>query len=200
MAEEKVVSRIETSNEFGERVMSEITSLREELAVIRRLLELEHSLDKAIQEYCHLPSGLENPIRWGFIGAWGKGGSNRVVSVHTTSVDGYLDAPDASDEHVAAFAAAFANPNTIKICKYLFRNKECSREEIKKKCNLSDEELDAAVKPLLEWCFAAWRDGKLETSGPGINGHGINYAVTLVGMAKVAVDSKVHGGRSVLYR
>ncbi len=121
------------------------------------------------------------------------------MSIHTSSQEDYFDDPDASDDNVAAFAAAFADPNTIKICKYLFRGGGRSREEIKEKCDLSDEELDAAVEPLLEWYYAEWRDGKLETSGPGLNGQGVNYAVTLVGMTKVAVDNKENHGSSPKY-
>lgn len=199
MAEGKFDSRIETGSEFGEKVMGEIGSLREELAAIRQLLEREHSLDKAIQEYRCLSSSMENPIRWGFIGAWGKGGSELAISVHTSSQEEYFDSPDASDENVAAFAAAFTDPNTIRICKHIFRGGGRSREEIKEACNISDEELDAAVKPLLEWYFARWNDGKLKTSGPGLNGQGVNYVVTLVSMAKVAVDNKVHHGHSTEY-
>ena len=144
----------------------------------------EHSLDRAIEEFCFLPTDIENPIRWGFIGAWEADNPNCVVSVLTTSEDDFFN-PSASDENVAVFAAVFTNPNTIKVCKYLFRNKEHSRENIKTGCNLSDEELDVAVKPLLEWFFVEWKDGKLESVG-----HGINNVITLVLMARVAFDEK----------
>jgi len=190
MAEEKITSRIEIGNEFGEQVMSEINSLREELVTIRQLLERSHSIDRAIEEYRFLPSNIEKPIRWGFIGAWGKGGSKSVVHAHTTTEDDFFNDPDASEENVAALVAAFTNPNTIKVCRYLFRGGERSREELKKGCSLSDEELDVAVKPLLEWRFVAWKDGRLEHKGPDLNGQGVNYAVTLIGMAKTAFAYK----------
>jgi len=189
------------SNGFGEGVMNEIGSLREELASIRQLLEREHSLFKAIQEYNYLPSNSENPIRWGFMGVWGKGGSNSAHSIITTTEDAFFNDPQSSDENVAAFATAFTNPGTIKVCKYLFRSRQegCLREDIKNGCNLTDEGLDAAVKPLLEWYFARWVDGKLETSGVGVNGQGINYVITIIGMAKVAVDNKENSGSSPKY-
>lgn len=199
MAEERIQNKIETGDEFSEKVMSEIGSLREELTAIRKLLEREHSLSKAVQEYRALSWGVEKPIRWGFIGAWGKGGSSCATSVHSTTEEDFFDSPDAGDEGVAAFASAFTDPNTIRICKHVFREGGSSREEIKEACNLSDEELDAAVKPMIEWFFAEWKDGKLETSGPGLNGQGVNYAVTLISMAKVAVDSREHSGNSVKY-
>lgn len=185
MAEEKITSRIEIDSEFSEQVMRDIGSLREELVTIRELLERGHSLDRAIEEYRYLPSNLKNPFRWGFIGAWGKGGSDYVVSIHTTTEEDFFDDPNASDKNVAALAAALTNPNTIKICRYLFRNKEHSREEIKKGCNLSDEELDAAVKPLLEWHFVHWKDEKLKVE------HGVHYVVTLIEMTKGAISHKV---------
>jgi len=146
----------------------------------------EHSLDRAIEEYRHLPFDLEDSIRWGFIGVWRSGGrSGNVHSIITISEDDYFDKPHSSNENVAAFAAAFTNPNTIKVCKYLFRNADHSRATIMETCQLSDEELDVAVKPLLEWHFAEWKDGSLESIS-----HGINYVVTLVGMTQVAVDEK----------
>jgi hypothetical protein len=186
MAEEKITSRIEIGGEFGEKVMSEIGSLREELVTIRQLLERGHSIDRAIEEYRFLPSNIEKPIRWGYIGVWGKGGSNLAYSIITLPENEYFDKPQGCDENIAAFAKAFTNPNTIKVCKYLFRNGEHSRESIMKACQLSDEELDAAVKPLLEWHFAEWKDRSLESVD-----HGIYYVVTLVGMVQVAFDNKI---------
>jgi len=188
MAEVEITSRIEIGS--GEQVMSEIGSLREELATIRQLLERGHSVKRAVEEYRYLPSNVENPIRWGFIGVWGKGGSNCEYDIFTTTEDKFFDHPYASDENVAAFAKAFTNPNTIKICKYLFRSGKGSREEIKEGCNLSDEKLDAAVSPLLELHLAKWKDGSLiQTSH--------NYVVTLIGMTRSALDPshyKAHWG------
>jgi len=186
MAEGRIDSRIESDDEFGEQVMSEIGSLREDIVAIRQMLERGHSLNKAVEEYRYLPSGLENPIRWVYIGVWGKGGSWCSVNVITTRENDYFDKPHASDEIVAEFAAVFSHHNTIKVCKYLFRNEEHSRKEIKRGCKLSDEELDAAVEPLLGWHFVEWRDDKLESVDQGIT-----YAITLVGMAQVAFDNKV---------
>ena len=187
MSKETVVGKAEFSyNKFDEQVMQDISSLREELVTIRQLLERGHSLDRAIEEYRYLPLDLKNPIRWGFIGAWGKGGSHLAYSIITVPEKDYFDKPQACDENIAAFATAFTNPNTIKVCKYLFRNEEHSRESIMKACQLSDEELDAAVKPLLEWHFAEWKDGSLWSVDQGIF-----YVVTLVGMTQVAFDNKV---------
>ena len=58
----------------------------------------------------------------------------------------YFDKPDASNENAAVFADAFTNPITIRICKYLFRhcNEKATRDEIRRECNLTDQELDTA--------------------------------------------------------
>lgn len=192
MAEEKITSRIEIGSEFSEQVMGEISSLREELVTIRQLLERGHSLDQAIKEYCYLPSNLKNPIRFGFIGVWGIAGENNVVHVNTNSEDDYFNDPDGCDENVAALAAAFTNPDTIKVCRYLFRERKHSffREDVKKGCNLSDEELDAAVKPLLEWRFVTWKDGRLEYLGSDLGEHGVHFAIMLIGFTKSAFAYK----------
>jgi len=102
-------------------------------------------------------------------------------------MDDYFDEPNASDENVAKFAGAFTTPDTIKLCKYLFRNREStSREDIRKGCGLNDEELDKAAKPLLDWNFVEWDEDILKADG-----HGLYYAVTLVGLTKTAVNENL---------
>lgn len=100
----------------------------------------------------------------------------------------YFDTPEVSDENVAFFADAFTNPHTIRICKYLFfrqGNENATREELKKECNLSDEELVTALKAFLDWRFVAWEGEELLMLG-----HGMNWVVTLIGMTKEAINQR----------
>jgi hypothetical protein len=56
-----------------------------------------------------------------------------------------------------------ADVGTIAICRYLSGVEEPTREEVKEACKFTDEELDAAVEPLLKWQLVDWEDGKLQS-------------------------------------
>ena len=185
MAETTSIHHTETESEFGDQVMGDISSLREELATIRQLLERGHSVNQAIEEFRYLPSHLENPIRWGFLGVWGKGGKNCELSIHTTNEEDFFNHPQASDEKVAAFAATFSHPHTIRVCKYLFRHPPPSREELRASCKLSEEEMETALNPLLEGNFVEWQEGRLQRTNP-------NFALTLMAMAMTAGEQAAH--------
>ena len=189
----QIDSRIEISRKFGEQVTQDIISVREELATIRQLLKRldpGDSIAQAINEYRKLPLGDEQMIRWGFMGCWGSADSpeHLAYSIHTMKQEEYFDTPEVSDENVAFFADAFTNPHTIRICKYLFfrqGNENATREELKRECNLSDEELVAALKAFLDWRFVAWEGEELLMLG-----HGMNWVVTLIGMTKEAINQR----------
>lgn len=194
MNDENYENKSEMNMELGERVVEEIGSIHKELAHIRELISRGHSLDRAIEEYRYLPPDVEDAFRWGFIGAWGNG-RRACVHIHTDSKDKFFDDPDADPEHVAALAAVFSSPNTIRVCLYLFHHRKTDREELEKELNLSSEELDEAVKPLLDWRFVVWKEGKLSHQESELNKQGVNYAVTLLAMTKTAFgykDRQVH--------
>ncbi|MDE0041081.1 MAG: RNA polymerase sigma factor [Candidatus Poribacteria bacterium] len=198
-------SRIEISRKFGEQVTQDISSVREELAAIRQLLARldpsapssdNDSVQRAVKEFRQLPEDDEQMIRWGFIGAFGKGGidgaANWACSIHTMKQEEYFGTPEVSDGNVASFATAFTNARSIQICKYLFfrqGNENVTREEIKRECNLSDEELDAALKAFLDWRFIAWNGEELL-----ILGQGMNWAITLIGMTREAINQRNASG------
>ena len=191
---EKVESLLDFNKELGEKITKEIDLLREELTAIRHLLEQSYSPDQLpshsdqipryAQEYRKFPTDAEDPIRWGFMGAWGRGGAHLATSVLFTSVEKFLSKN--SDEAVAAFAQVFSDPRVIGICKCLFRSEDpVPRERVKQVCNLSDEELDATLKPMLEWYFVRWQDNKLQKIA-----HGVNWAMTLIEMTSEARNER----------
>ena len=191
----------ETSGDPDDRIeqlIATVNSMRQELGAFREILE--HSptpgkthtgaIERAAGEFRKLPEDSEDALRWGFIGAWGKGGAqgarHAAYSINTTSIDAFLD--DTTDEDISAFTAVFLHPHTIRICKHLFRRGEgATREEIENGCNLNEEEFAEAVKPLLEWHFVEWKEKRLES-----NGQGINFALTLIGMTKEGIKHKTN--------
>ena len=200
MSTGQVDTKIEISRKFGERVTQDITTVREELATIRQQLErLDQGLvptdgdpvTRAYNEFRRIPEGDEQIIRWGFLGVFRRGGveegEHSACSIHTMKPEEYFNSPNTADESIADFANAFTNPHTIRVCKHLFfhDSREATREEIKRECNLSDEELDAALEAFLDWRFVAWKDEELL-----ILGHGMNWFITLIGMTKEAVNQR----------
>ena len=150
------------------------------------------SVQRAVKEFRRLPEDDERMIRWGFIGAFGKdgvdGAEHWACSIHTMKQEEYFNGPNASDENIAVFADAFTNPHTIRICKHLFfrqGNEKTTREEIKRECDLTNKELDAALEAFLEWRFVAWAGEELL-----ILGHGMNWVITLIGMTKEAINQR----------
>ena len=185
---EQAISKSESAP--GDRVTEEIGSLRRDLNEIRELLHKGHGVDRAVEEFCYLPPHLEEPFRWGFIGAWGRG--NSCVHLHTCEKDEFFADPDCAPENAAALAAVFANPDTIAVCVQLFNGGEATREGLRSSCHLDDAALDRAVAPLLEWRFAEWEEERLEHKSQELNGQGVNYAITLMEMAKTAYRYKAY--------
>ena len=188
-------SRIEISRKFGEQVTQDIVSVREELVAIRQLLKRldpGDSIAQAMNEYRKLPLGLgdEKMIRWGFMGCLGSADSpeHSAYSIHTMKQEDYFGTPEVSDGNVASFADAFTNPHTIRICKFLFfrqDNGNATRAEIKRECNLSDEELDVSLEAFLDWRFVAWKGEELL-----ILGQGMNWVITLIGMTREGINQR----------
>ena len=201
MSTGQIDSKIEISRKFGEQVTQDIISVREELASIRQVLDrldrddpssTSDSVQRAYNEFRRLPEDDERMIRWGFLGAFGKGGvdgaEHSACSIHTMKQEEYFNSPDASDENIAVFADAFTNPHTIRICKYLFfrqDNEKATRDEIKRECNLTNKELDAGLEAFLDWRFVAWKGEELLMLG-----HGMSWVITLIGMTKEAINQR----------
>jgi hypothetical protein len=188
----------EDTDDRIEQLIATVDSMRRELGTFRELLERPPApekmqtgaIERATDEFRKLPDNSEDALRWGFIGAWGKGGAqgaqHAAYSINTTSIDAFLD--DTADEDASAFAAIFQNPHTIGICKHLFRcGGGATLGEIETGCDLSEEEFAEAIKPLLEWHFVEWKEKRLEA-----NGQGVNFALTLIGMTKEGIKHKTN--------
>ena len=167
--------------EFRERVMREITTLREDLDTVMAKSEKSPFPDQVLEGYRDLPSGMSDPFRWGFIGCWGSGGTHLEVDIHTTSEEGFFSHLDATDDKVAEFCKVFGNPHAVRISKYLFRHNGASRERVLRDCALAEAELDAALAPMIEGHFVKWDEGGLISTSH-------NYVVTLMSMARSAND------------
>ncbi len=179
-----------------DRLIDEVESMRAELSALHQSVEAnkavrggaEGAIERAVAEYRMLPDSSEDAFRWGFLGAWGKLGSqgaqHACMSIHTTTIDSFLSTR--SEEEVARFAGVFANPDTLRICGCVFRRGgKVSRQDIADDCDLDDGAFLSAMGPLLEWRLVEWKGDWLETCGQGVN-----YAITLTGMAMEGYKQK----------
>ncbi len=183
------MSDVPTGDGKIDRLVEEVGSLRSEISALRKIVEArksvpggpEGAIERAGAEYRILPGGSEDAFRWGFLGAWGKaspeGASHLSMSIHTTTIDSFF--ATRSEEEVAEFAGVFANPDTLRICSCVFRNGgRVGKQALTTSCELDDDAFLRAVTPLLEWHLVEWKGDWVEACGQGVN-----YAITLTGMA-----------------
>ncbi|NKB67700.1 MAG: hypothetical protein GKR89_11605 [Candidatus Latescibacteria bacterium] len=166
---------------FRRQVMREIASLREELSQVKAASRGNRFPNAVLDGYRELPTNVDRPIRWGFIGSWGKAGLHCDVDILTTSEEAFFGHPDATDEKVAAFARAFSNPHTVRLAKYLFHHNGSRREQLLRDCKLSDDELETALRPLIEGHFVQWEEDRLIKTSH-------HYILTLMSMTRTSND------------
>lgn len=172
-----------------DRLLDEVRWMRSELSAVRKSVEVEKAsgggaegaIDRAVAEYRILPDRSEDAFRWGFIGAWGEAGArgaqHACMSINTATIDWFLSAR--SEEEVARFAGVFTDPNTVRICRCVFRRGgKVSKQDIADDCELDEDAFLRAMRPLLEWHLVEWKGDWLEACGQGVN-----FAMTITGMA-----------------
>ena len=179
-----------STDERLDQILEELGALRREMESVRQYAneaQKRDGIERAIAEYRRLPSDAADSLRWGFLAAWGRGGSkgaqNSAHSIHTTNIEEFLESTSSDD--VAAFARVFADPNTVAVCKCIFRYNGATRDQLREDCSLGDAEVDAAIAPLLEWNFVEWREDCLKTMGQGIN-----FCMTILSMAAQGMRQK----------
>ncbi|MBI1924669.1 hypothetical protein HYR99_10495 [Candidatus Poribacteria bacterium] len=174
----------ETMN-FRSQVREEIGSLREKVDHLLEMIEEEYSFNphSMLRKVRRFPVHLKEPIRWGFIG--GIRGSAQC-SIYTKEMDEFFKEPNGSLENVAEFAQFFINLRTVDVCRHAFQGKQ-TKTELMEACGLTDEELEAAVQPILDWGIAEWKAQDDEQKLCGI-GHGFALIVTMIALTKTAVN------------
>ena len=177
VTEHKVESQEDSTfiYEFRSQVREDIDSLREKVDLILDALNVkkERSPDpEVIMDEMHNHPDGEDFIRCAIIALiGGEEYSRSAYTIITTRVDNIFDNPNATPEKVATFLSQLADPHRIDVCRRAFQGYR-TRSQLKAVCNLTDEELDNALQPLLEWEFLRWEqeedEPRLHEGGPGI--------------------------------
>ena len=162
------------THEFRSQVTEEINSLREKVDQILKALKVKDDCDpEVIMEEIHrYPTEGQDFVRCAIIGLIrGDEYSRSGQTIITTRVDNIFDNPNTAPEKVAAFVSQLADPARIDVCRRVCQGYQ-ARSELKTICSLTDDALDNALKPLLEWGFLKWEQREDELSlrerGPGI--------------------------------
>ena len=180
LAEQSVESQNDSTKEsintyeFRSQVREEISSLREKVDQILKALNVKNECDPDVimEEIHRYPKDGQDFVRCAMIGLIrGDEYSRSGHTIHTTRMDNIFDNPNTTPEKVAAFVSQLADPVRIDVCRRVCQGYQ-ARSELKTICNLTDDELDNALQPLLEWGFLKWEQHQNELSlledGPGI--------------------------------
>ena len=151
--------------EFRSQVREEIGSLREKVDQILKALNAKNDCDPEViwEEIHRYPTDGQDFVRCAMIGLIrGDEYSRFGQAIFTTRVDNIFDNPNTTPEKVAAFVSQLANPALIDVCRRMSQGYRC-RSELKMICDLTDDELDNALEPLLEWGIPQVETGRGRT-------------------------------------
>ena len=185
----EVMGTSEIESKFAE-VHNQMTDLQNQLANLQSQMsvfihEVEDSVlhsekSAAFDTICRLPSEAENPITWGFAGAYRYGNSDKQsrVSFRSQSIDEYLNA--ATDSEVTNFAKIFTDPIAINVLKQLMES-EKSVAELAQKCEVSESEINRALDSLIIADLVHRQEGDIIVA----EFSAIGYLLTLLNMTRL---------------
>ena len=99
------------------------------------------------------------------------------TNIRTTDMEHFFST---TDEEVLDFIKLYNNPDVLSVMRQLFYGAK-TKEELLKACQLTEEQFNAAINPLvearlLEWDVSEKKRGKVLKG----KGHGINNFITLL--------------------
>ncbi|MBI1927011.1 RNA polymerase sigma factor [Candidatus Poribacteria bacterium] len=173
--ESTVQSMIESATQD---MRNQIAEMRGQIEALQGRLNLKEEFDEtgaAYERLMRLPDD-EEAIAWNIVGAYCSKltGKTRRWSGYSDNLDNYLNlAPDAK---IANLAANFTNPITVAVFKRLVKGAS-SVAELAKQCNVSEDELNQVLDPLIATHLVARKEeGVVDAM------HSIILILTLVNM------------------
>lgn len=134
-----------------EDMQRQISGLQEQIKGLVSKSDAAINSDKraALDALLQLPNDPENPITWGYVGAYRAASGQRSSrgSIWTTSTDEFLS--KAPDDAIANLASIFANTTIVAILRQLVEG-ESSVEDLAKGCDIPESEIGKAVEILIE--------------------------------------------------
>ena len=129
----------------------QITGLQEQIKGLVSKSDAAINSDKraALDALLQLPNDPENPITWGYVGAYraASGQMSSRGSIWTDSVDNFLSrAPDAEIVNLAKF---FTNPIVVAVLRQLVGGKK-SVADLAKGCDISENEMEKTMEMLID--------------------------------------------------
>ena len=172
-----------------EEMQRQIVDLQKQLQVIADESDAFLNAEKreAMSTLCRLPHNAERPITWGYGGGYrtAAGKISKRISFWSDSIDNFISST--SDAEIANLAGIFANPTVIAIVRQLVEGKR-SVEDLANGCGTSEDEIEKAVKTLIDAKLAdRTEDNLIEPKNDAVF-----YFLNFVGMTRVHLDPKDH--------
>ena len=172
-----------------EEMQRQIADLREQLRVIADESDAFLNAEKkeAMSTLCRLPHNAERPITWGYGGGYrtAAGKMSKRISLWTDTIDNFISRT--SDAEIANLASIFTNPAVVGVLRQLVEGKR-SVEDLAKGCDISEGEIEKAVKTLIGAKLAErTEDNLIEPKNDAVF-----YFLNFVGMTRVHLDPKDH--------
>ena len=172
-----------------EELQGQITDLQEQINAIESNLDIsiESHKRRILNALFQLHHGARDPITWCYAGAYRAASGERSSrgSIWTTSIDEFFSkAPDAE---IANLASIFANTTIVAILRQLVEGKS-SIEDLAKGCDVSESEIEEAVKTLTEANLASHTADNFIAP----KNDAVFYFLNFVGMTRVHLDPKDH--------
>ena len=132
-----------------EKIQDQIADLQEQIKTIAAKSDTSTEKEKDVfSTLLQLPDDVQNPIRWGYAGAYraASGHRSKRGSFWTTNVDEFLSrAPDAEIVNLAKF---FTNPTVVAVLRQLVEGKK-SVTDLVNSSGISESEIAETVEMLI---------------------------------------------------
>ena len=177
--------RDETNIEASlEKIQDQIADLQEQIKAIAAQSDTSTEKEKDVfSTLFQLPDDVQNPIRWGYAGAYraASGQRSRRGSFWTTNVDEFLSrAPDAEIVNLAQF---FTNPTVVGVLRQLVSGKR-SVTDLANGCGISESEMEETVEMLIDAALVKrTEDNRIEPINDAVF-----YFLNFVGMVTVYLN------------
>ena len=172
-----------------EAMQRQITDLQEQIKGIADNSDASVDSGKrdALNALLQLPSNSEEPISWGYGGAYrtASGHTSKRGSIWTDSVTNFISA--APDAEIVKLAKFFTNPTLVAVLRQLVDGKK-SVKDLANGCGISESEVEETIALLIDAALAKRREDRcIEPKNDAVF-----YFLNFVGMVKVYLNPANH--------
>ena len=179
-------SKVETSLKEIRQQIADIQGQVERLAIESDAF-LSSEKKEAMAVLCRLPHGEENPLTWGYGGAYrsAPGTMSKRISFWSNSIDDFVSSVPTTA--IVNLASLFTSHTLVSVLRELVEGSK-SVKDLAEKCGISESEIEKAVQTLIDAKLAAHTEENLIEP----KNDAVFYFLNFVGMTRVHLDPKNH--------